>query len=129
VFREYAEQSYRYLLQRVRPEMDAADFIDTLVRSSYAFSVEHEDIFSFIEQCSRCPTLASQVCEEECSGGVLEMIHSFQTENRMCTCSDRNMWSLLFAPVRFLALNRTSAKEDAETLDELVTMLQNLLLR
>ena len=61
VFREYAHQPYQYIIQYVREEMTGNELIETMVRSCYTFSIEHEEIFSFIEQCSRCPTLSAQV--------------------------------------------------------------------
>ena len=67
VFREYSSAPYRYLMQRVSADMDGNTLIETIVRGCYSFSREHEEIFSFVEQCSRCPTLSESVSEEECS--------------------------------------------------------------
>ena len=75
VFREYSRQPYQYLMHQIQPDMDGNELIETLVRGCYAFSTEHEDVFSFVEQCSRCPTLAEQVCEEDCSCDVLDLLH------------------------------------------------------
>ena len=49
VFREYSHKSYHYLLRQIRPEMSGADLIDTIVRSSYRYFVENEEIFSFLQ--------------------------------------------------------------------------------
>ena len=59
----------------IRPEMNGGELIEALVRGTYSFSIEHKEIFSFIEQCSRCPTLSERVCEQECSCDVFDMIH------------------------------------------------------
>ncbi|MBO6092338.1 MAG: TetR/AcrR family transcriptional regulator, partial [Oscillospiraceae bacterium] len=61
VFREYSRQPYQYLMRRVRPDMGGDELIETIVRGCYAFSREHEEVFSFVEQCSRCPTLSESV--------------------------------------------------------------------
>ena len=129
VFREYSRQSYQYLLRRMHPEMDCEELIETIVRGCYAFSTEHEEIFSFVEQCSRCPTLSSQVSEEECYCEIFDLIHAYQARGLMRAYSDRNIGALLFAPVRFLATNRRSLGADEANLNELVQILQNLLLR
>lgn len=129
VFREYSRQPYAYMMRRVRPEMDGGELIESMVRGCYAFSTEHAEIFSFVEQCSRCPTLAEQVCEEECSCDIFSVIHRYQEMGIMKRCSDWNLGALLFAPVRFLAMNRRMiAPDDEAYLSELVHMLQGILL-
>ena len=130
VFREYAHQPYQYITECIRPEMSGSELIDTMVRSCYAFSIEHEEIFSFVEQCSRCPSLSAQVCEKDCSGDVLTMIHAYQESGVLKRCSDWNMAAILFAPVRWLATNRSMIYSDSERLlDEQVQMIQEMLLR
>ena len=128
VFREYSSAPYRYLMQRIRPEMDGNTLIETLVRGCYSFSREHEDVFSFVEQCSRCPTLSERVSEEECICDILDLIHSYQTRGVFRSYSDWTMGAILFAPVRFLAMNRCMQRSDEDRLSELVQILQNLLL-
>ncbi len=127
VFREYARRPYQYLMHVVRPDMNGRELIEALVRGCYDFSTEHEDVFSFVEQCSRCPTLSAQVCDQECSCDIMDLIHAYQSRGELRRCSDWNMGAVLFAPVRFLAMNRSS-ESDPRQLDELVQMLQMLLL-
>ena len=130
VFREYAHQPYQYIIQCMKPEMTGSELVETMVRSCYTFSTEHEEIFSFVEQCSRCPTLSAQVCEKDCSGDILKMIHAYQEAGVMKRCSDWNLAALLFAPVRWLAMNRGMTSLDSEKLlDELVQMIQEMLLK
>ena len=128
VFREYSTAPYRYLMQRVTPDMDGRTFIETVIRGCYDFSTEHEDVFSFVEQCSRCPTLSESVSEEECSCDILDLIHDYQARGVLRPYSDWNMGAVLFAPVRFLAMNRCETNAGEEQLAELVQMLQRLLL-
>ena len=127
-FREYSHQSYAYLNRRLRPEMGPAELIEAIVRGYYAYSTEHEEIFSFVEQCSRCPTLSEQVSEEECSCDILDLIHDYQARGVLRPYSDWNMGAVLFAPVRFLAMNRCETGCGEEQLGELIRMLQQLLL-
>ena len=127
IFQEYAHQSYHYLMGRVRPEMDGAELIDALVRGYFSYSVEHEEVFSFVEQCARCPTLAPQVSQEECCCEVFDLLHQYQDRGQVRRCSDPNLAALLFSPVRFLAMNQPGPDPDAQ-LTELVEMLQDLLL-
>lgn len=126
-FREYSHQSYQYVDRRLRPGMGAAELIEAIVRGCYAYTVEHAEIFSFVEQCAHCPTLAEYVSQQECCDDVFKLIHRYQAEGRLRRCSDMNLAALLFAPVRFLAMNRKGPSAEAE-LRELVAMLQHLLL-
>ena len=136
VFREYSHDSYRYLMRRVRPEMSSAELIEAIVRGYYRYTVEHEEEFSFVEQCSRCPTLSGSVREAECCCDVLDLIHAYQKRGEIRRISDRNIGAVLFSPVRFLAMNRAGmfcggdacgeAEAEAE-LRELVKLLQELL--
>ena len=128
VFREYSAAPYRYLMQRIRPEMDGRTLIETIVRGCYSFSREHEEIFSFVEQCSRCPTLSERVSEEECSCDILDLIHLYQARGVLRPFSDWSVGAVLFAPVRFLAMNHCEKASGEEQLEELVRMLQELLL-
>ena len=129
VFREYAGQPYQYIMQCIRPDMDGRELIDAMVRGCYAFSAEHREIFSFVEQCSRCPTLSERVCEEDCSCDVLDLIHQYQKAGILKPFSDWNMAAVLFAPVRWLSVNGKALRQSPEALlDELISMLQNMLL-
>lgn len=128
VYKEYAQESYHYLQQMIRPEMDGAEFIDAIVRGYYAYSTEHMEQFSFVEQCSRCPTLQEIVCVEDCCCGIYHTLHEFQRRGVIREYSDVNMTAVLFAPVKFLAMKRSTPEESRAQLDELVQMMQVLLL-
>ena len=128
-FREYSYQSYRFLLRRIRPEMEGAALIEAIVRGCFDYTVEHEEAFSFVEQCSRCPTLAEYVTESDCCCDVFRLLHEYQDRGILRRCSDAALASLLFAPVRFLAVHsRRSASELEPELRELTRMLQELFL-
>ena len=126
-FREYARQSYQYLGRSIRPGMGAAELIEAIVRGYYAYTVEHEEIFSFVEQCAHCPTLAEYVSQQEYCGGIFDLIHQYQARGLIRRCSDANLAAVLFAPVRFLAMNRKQGPAEPQ-LRELVAMLQRLLI-
>ena len=126
-FREYSHQSYQYLDRRLRPEMGPAELIESIVRGYYAYSVEHEEIFSFVEQCAHCPTLADYVSQQEYCGGIFELLHRYQARGLIRRCSDLNLAAVLIAPVRFLAMNHGGGSPEPQ-LRELVSMIQRLLI-
>ena len=128
VFREYARRPYQYLMHLVQAEMTGGELIETIIRGWYEFSREHEDVFSFVEQCSRCPSLSQQVCEHDSSCDILDVIHGYQERGELRPCNDWNMGAMLFAPVRFLAMNQTASPPETDQLDELIDMIRNLLI-
>ena len=128
VFNEYARKSYSYISERIYPQMDGKELIETLIRAAYLFASENEEIFSFVEQCSSCPTLQETVCHSVCSMDVFELIHSYQKKQILKTYSDLNMAGVLFAPVKFLTVNRNNLRDPEKELQELIGMMQDLLL-
>jgi len=126
VFREYSSQSYSYLMNRIQPGMSGEALIESLVRGYFAYTVDNEEVFSFVEQCSRCPSISSSVSEEECCCDIFGLIHEYQQRGVIRSCSDINLASVLFAPVKFLAMN--CSKEAEPELSELVELLQHMLL-
>lgn len=129
VFRECSRQSYDYLQAMLRPEMDGRELIETIVRGYYDYTVEHEEIFSFVEQCSRCPSVAEEVSEEDCCCQIFDLIHEYQRRGILRNYSDQNYAAVLFAPVKFIATNRTCGSGDiGGQLSELARMLERMLL-
>ena len=126
-FREYSYQSYQYVDRRIRPGMGAAELIEALVRGCCTYTVEHEEVFSFVAQCARCATLSEYVSQRECCCGIFDLIHQYQAHGLIRRCSDLNLAAVLFAPVRFLAANHKGGPVEPQ-LRELVAMLQRLLL-
>ncbi len=129
VYKEYSRKSYAYLKGCLNPAMDAGSLIDAIVRGYYAFSVKNEDVFSFVEQCSRCPTLQAYVCDEDCCCDVMTILHEYQRRGEVRKIRDLNMTAILFAPIRFLAMNRAYMEDNEEAmLDEISRMIRKLLL-
>ena len=129
VFKECAHESYAYLKRRVEPDMSAGDLLEAIVYGYYAYATEHEEVFSFIEQCSRCPTLGNSVSHEECTLDIFDIIHEYQDRGEIKKYRDMNIAAVLFAPVKFIAMNCCAQDENIESqLAELATMLKKVLL-
>ena len=106
------------------------EIIAALRRGDYfSFSIEHEEIFSFVEQCTHCPTLSETVSLKECSYDVLDLFSRLQERGEIRPFSHTNLGAVIFAPVRYLVMNRKYTPDDSRSeLDELVAMLQRMLL-
>lgn len=130
VFRECSRETYVYLKQQLSPEMDGRELIRSIVQGYYTYTVDHEAMFSFVEQCSRCPGVAEEFAEEECFCGIFDLIHEYQRRGILRQYSDQNVAAVLLAPVKFIAMNRScSGRNIDEQLSELVQMLQLLLVQ
>ena len=128
VFNECAHRSYSYIQECIDPKMSGKMFIEALIRSAYEFALKNEEIFSFVEQCSSCPTLSESVSHSDYSKYVFDLIHEYQRKKILKTYSDTNVAAVLFAPVKFMAMNRSAYKDTEEGLAELISMMQDLLL-
>ncbi len=128
VFNECAHRSYSYISDCLYPQMSGKTFIETLIRKTYSFALNNEEVFSFVEQCSSCPTLQESVSHSKYSASVFDLIHSYQENGVIKAYSDPNIAAVLFAPVKFLAMNPGSCSDPEKQLDELIGMMQDLLL-
>lgn len=128
VYRECSMQSYRFLMRRIAEEMDAAQLIDAIIRGYFEYTVEHEEVFSFVEQCSHCPTISPIVSEKDCTCEIFDLLHARQKKGEIRSYSDASLAAVLFPPVRYLAVNRRTLENTERELGELVRMLQVLLI-
>ena len=128
MYRECSIQSYRYLMRRIAAEMDTSQLIDAIVRGYYEYTVEHEEVFSFVEQCSHCPTISPTITEQDCCGEVFDLLHARQDSGEIRRFSDASLAAVLFPPVRYLAMNRRLLENTERELSELVRMMQLLLI-
>lgn len=128
VFGECAHRSYAYISENLDEKMSGRRFIESLIRAAYRFALENEEVYSFVEQCSSCPTLSEAVAHSDYSVKVFDMIHAYQKKGVIKSYSDQNVAAVLFAPVRFMTMNRSSFNDPEKQLSELVEMMQDLLL-
>lgn len=129
IYREYSDKVYRYLLQNVSAKMQGAQLIETLMRTYYSYMVEHSEVFSFVEQCSHCPTLSGCCSGQQGLCHLFDLIREMKARGVIRPYSDENLAALLFYPVKAIALDgRSSACEREARLEELVGMVQNTLL-
>jgi len=129
IYREYSEEVYGYILQGLSPEMDGADVIAALMRSYYDYMSEHQEIFSFVEQCAHCPTLSGCCTEKKGICRLFSLIQQMKAEGIVRNYSDENLAALLFYPVKAIALDQRTCEEDRQArLEELIRIVQRALL-
>ena len=129
IYREYSEEAYGYVLRRVTPRMDGGELIDTLVRSYYAYMTENPEVFSFVEQCSHCPTLSGCCTERKGVCRLFDLMQERKESGILHNYSDENLAAVLFYPVKAIALDHhTDPLQREARLEELIVMLQRALL-
>lgn len=129
IYREYSEEVYGYVLRRVTPQMDGGQFIDTLVRSYYGYMMDHQEVFSFVEQCSHCPTLSGCCTERKGVCRLFDLMQERKESGILHNYSDENLAAVLFYPVKAIALDHhTDPLQREARLEELIVMLQRALL-
>ena len=126
IFRDYANRVYDYLFEQIRPDMDGKELIDTLIRGYADYISAHAEEFGFVEQCSRCPTLAGACSEKDGTCKIFDLLHSYQQRSILKPFCDVNIAAVLFYPVRFVAMDQSAYRQ--KRLNELIDMMQELLL-
>ena len=129
IYIEYAEEIFDYLLNRVNQEMRGQQLIEILVRSYYNYIRENKEIFSFVEQFSNCPSLASGCSEIKGIYNINNLIAEMKNNQVIRDYSNDNLLAILFYPVKAIAVNnRKSEAEKADLLQEMIKIIQDALL-
>ena len=129
IYSEYSEEIFDYLLNRVNQEMRGQQLIEILVRSYYDYIREHHEIFSFVEQFSNCPSLASRCSEIKGIYNINNLIAELKKNQIIRNYSNDNLLAIMFYPVKAIAVNdRKSEAERAELLREMIKIIQDALL-
>jgi AcrR family transcriptional regulator len=130
IYREYSEDIFDYLVNKVQQAMEGRQLIEILMRSYYNYIQEHEEIFHFVDQFSNCPSLASGCCSE-ISGicKINNLIIEMKNKHIIKDYSNDNLFAVIFYPVKSIAINNHKTEaERAELLQEMIEIIQDALL-
>ncbi|HWQ79982.1 MAG TPA: hypothetical protein VN381_14235, partial [Anaerovoracaceae bacterium] len=123
------EEIFAYILGRVNCGMEGQQLIEILIRSYYDYIWEHRETFSFIEQFSNCPSLASGCTEIKGICNINLLIAEMKNHQIIKNYSNDNLLAILFYPVKSIALdNRKSEAERMGLLQEMIKIIQDALL-
>ena len=129
IYKEYSEEIFDYILDRVNCRMEGRQLIEILIRSYYDYIWEHRETFSFIEQFSNCPSLASGCSEIKGICNINHLIAEMKNNQIIKNYSNDNLLAILFYPVKAIALdNRKSEAERMGLLKEMIKIIQDALL-
>jgi AcrR family transcriptional regulator len=130
IYREYAEDIYDYLSDRVNRNMGGPQLVEALIRSYYNYIVEHKEIYSFVEQFSSCPSLANQCSEEKNVCNIIFTLITEMKQNKVIKeYSEDLLLALMFCPVKAIVIDsRKSTAEKEALLQEMIDIIQYAIL-
>ena len=129
IYREYSEEIFNFLLNKVHQEMEGRQLIEILMKSYYSYIQEHEEIFHFVDQFSNCPSLASGCSEINGMCEINHLIIEMKNRHIIKDYSNDNLFAVIFYPVKSIAVNnRKTQAERAELLQEMIEIIQDALL-
>jgi len=129
IYREYSEEIFNYLLDRVQKEMEGPQIIEILVRSYYNYIQDHQEIFNFVDQFSNCPSLACSCSGIKGINNMGNLIAEMKNIHIIKDYNNDNLLAIIFYPVKAIAVNKHKTKEErAELLQEMIGIIQDILL-
>lgn len=129
IYREYSEEIYSYILNKVHQGMAGQQIIEILVRSYYSYIQEHEDIFNFVDQFSNCPSLACGCSEAKGICRINNLIAEMKNNHIIKDYNIDNLLAFIFYPVKSIAVNNNKTEaEREELLQEMIEIIQDALL-
>ena len=126
IYREYASGTYAYLMQRVREDMDGPQLVRALVRGYYDYITENREIYSFVEQCSHCPSMNEEL-RDVCR--IFDLMEEMKARGYLRRYSSENLAALMFYPVKAITVEFPVGDQRAEALlEELIEIIQRAIL-
>ncbi|MEY8356845.1 TetR/AcrR family transcriptional regulator [Lachnospiraceae bacterium 54-53] len=130
IYSEYSEEIYGYLLDSVDREMEGRQQIEVLIRSYYNYILDNQEVFSFVEQFSNCPSLANGCSGKKGICNIYNLMTEMKRSNIIKNYSEDNLLAIIFYPVKAIAVdNHKNEVQKADLLQELIQIIQDAILR
>lgn len=129
IYREYSEEVFDYLIDKLNNCNDGEKIIEILVREYYLYIKDNSEVFHFVDQFLSCPALAKQ-CSERNGINILNNFFDEMKKNRIFKdFRNENLRAILFYPTKSIVMNSCVDDDDkSELLIELIKIIQNTLL-
>lgn len=129
IYREYSEEIFYYLINKIQRDMDGQEIIEILVRSYYTYIQENAEIYNFVEQFSNCPSLAGGCSERRGICDINQLLAEMKNNQIIKDYNNDNLLAIIFYPVKSIAVNRHKSEvEREELLQEMIKIIQYALL-
>lgn len=129
IYNEYAEDIFNHLLGSISREMQGQQMIEVLITSYYDYICGNEEVFSFVEQYSHCPSLANRCTQKPGICKVNDLILEMKANRIIKNYSNDNLLAIMFYPVKSIAVDHCKSEDEKEQLlRELIYIIQDALL-
>lgn len=129
IYYEYSEEIFDCLLDSINRELEGRQQIELIIRSYYDYILNHQEIFSFVEQFSHCPSLANSCTGKSGICHIYRLMTEMKQNRIIKNYSDDNLLAILFYPVKAIAADhRKSEAEKSEMLREMINIIQEAIL-
>ena len=129
IYREYSEDVFDYLLDKLNNCNNGEQIIEILVSEYYLYIKDNSEVFHFVDQFASCPALANQC---SATNGINILNNLFDELKRKRVFKDfrnDNLRAILFYPTKSIVMNSCiDNNEKSEVLNELIKIIQDALL-
>lgn len=129
IYREYSEDIFDYLFDKINNCNNGEQIIEILVKEYYLYIKDNREVFHFVDQFSSCPALANQCSAKN---GIDILNNFFDEMKRKQVFKDfrnDNVRAILFYPTKSIVMNSCiDNDEKSELLKELIKIIQDALL-
>lgn len=129
IYSEYSEEVYDHLINSVNSRMGGQQLIEVLIRSYYDYILENQEIYSFVEQFSNCPSLANRCSGHKNICNMYTLIREMQQNKVIKEYNEEILLAIIFYPVKAIAVD--SKKNETERrllLEEMIKLIQEAIL-
>lgn len=130
IYREYSEDIFDYLLDKLNNCMSGQQLIEILIREYYFYIKENGEIFHFVDQFASCPALSNQCSARKGINILNDFLDEMKRKQVFRDFRNDNLRAILFYPIKSIAMNSCiEDDEKPELLDELIKIIQDALLK
>ncbi len=129
IYREYSEDIFDYLLDKLHNCSNGEQIIEILVKEYYFYIKENSEVFHFVDQFASCPALANQCSARNSIYKLNNLFDEMKRKRIFKDLRNYNLKAMLFYPTKSIVMNSCiSDGEKSELLEELIRIIQDALL-
>lgn len=129
IYREYSEDIFDYLLDKLHNCSNGEQIIEILVKEYYFYIKENSEVFHFVDQFASCPALANQCSARNSIYKLNNLFDEMKRKRIFKDLRNYNLKAMLFYPTKSIVMNSCiNDDEKSELLEELIRIIQDALL-
>lgn len=129
IYREYSEDVFYYLLDKLSKCNRGEDIIEILVREYYLYIKDNSEVFHFVDQFASCPALANQCGTRNDINILNNLFDEMKEKGVFKNLKNDNLRAIIFYPAKSIVLNSCiDNNEKSQLLNELIEIIKDALL-